>query len=77
MTSAIVYREPSLCHESEHTTRVIALKTHSAMGGLFDDCVQKMNRSLENLETLCIKFFDDVLEYPHWRCDSPLPDEKH
>lgn len=68
---------PNSWHESEHPTRVIALKAHSAMGGLFDDCAQKMDRSLENPEALCIKFFDNVLEYPHWRGDSPLPDEKH
>lgn len=75
--SELKFPIPNSWHESEHTTRVIALKAHSAMGGLFDDCVQKMNRSLENPEALCVKFFDDILEYPHWRGDSPLPDEKH
>jgi len=64
---------PASWRESDTPARIIALKAFSGMGGSFDGCVREMRGAVASPDRFCGAFLDEVLGYPHWRGDSPLP----
>jgi hypothetical protein len=64
---------PESWRESDTPARVIALKAFAGMGGSFDGCVREMRDAVSDPDEFCGAFLDEVLGYPFWRGDSPLP----
>jgi hypothetical protein len=64
---------PASWRESDTPARVIALKAFQGMGGSFDGCVREMRSEVSDPDEFCGSFLDEVLGYPYWRGDSPLP----
>jgi hypothetical protein len=64
---------PESWRESDTPARVIALDAFASMGGSFDGCTREMRGAVSNPDALCGSFLDEVLQYPYWRGDSPLP----
>jgi hypothetical protein len=64
---------PESWRESDTPARVIALKAFQGMGGSFTGCKREMRSEVSDPDEFCGSFLDEVLRYPYWRGDSPLP----